>query len=338
MLPKKDSRLFGQFFSVEEKPFCVWMTEETNHSFLNGIDTDYFWYLAETHGKQLEGEHKLKSAISLKLAYYQGIETFFMLLFAAVFAPKGVPGWLLKCRTEQLREILQSVKEGKPPKFPYIELEGWSWKYLSELITNVLFENAENKDQLIGWFSEMWEKFANDFCQKHTIAEYNSIKHGFRVNASKGPTLKFSPPENTNDGRDSTVFNSEFGINFFSQKEIPSTSDTNLNHHFILTACHVNLNPRYLTEWIHMVSMSIKNVVAFLYFLNGYQHDNLQIMRPANEETFALLKPKTDDLTFIAFSPNLYTKDVIQITKEKILGELSKPILKINQTKRTGTQ
>lgn len=325
MLPKKDIGIVGQYFSVLGKPYCVWMAKDSNLHFLKNLDTDYFWYLADTHSKQLNGEHKLRSAISLKLAYYQGIEAFFMLLFSSFFSPKSVCGWLLKCRTEQVRDILQSVKDGVAPKYLQIELDTWSWLSISRFVTGTIFGNTENKDQLIGWFSEMWKKFADDFCEQHAIDEYNGIKHGLRVNAGKGPSFKISPPENNSDGRQPTVLSSDFGINFFSQKKILNSEGSELGHHFVLQSCHVNIDPTYLAHWVCMVSMSIKNVVALLFYLNDYPMDNLFTLKPADENTLKLLKPKTNELLHCSFSPDLYTKDVMHITKEKILNGISKP-------------
>ena len=103
-------------FVIDETPYACWDWELTrkNLEFLEGIDADYFRYVAETNGANLEGEDKHRAALSLRLAYSQGLETLFALLCSAVQAPQCVVGWMLSYKNEELQQLVQKITESYP--------------------------------------------------------------------------------------------------------------------------------------------------------------------------------------------------------------------------------
>lgn len=121
MQEHQDKDLQGRCFTVGDKPFCAWFQKGTTKAFLRGIDTKYFFYLAEIHSQNLDGENKEKAIIALRTAYHQGLETFFMLLFATLQAPNSIVGWLLKCKTQQVHKFVKDISNGG---LPFI----WKWK------------------------------------------------------------------------------------------------------------------------------------------------------------------------------------------------------------------
>lgn len=46
------------------------------------------------------------------------------------------------------------------------------------------FDLVDERDihRLQGLFSTLWYRFAGDYLNENLIAEYNSLKHGFRIN------------------------------------------------------------------------------------------------------------------------------------------------------------
>ena len=87
------------FFLVGERPFCLWDQDinKLNSNFLNGIDPEYFEYLADTNfeklGDETEDIHQ-HAALAIRAAFSQGLETLFALIFASVQAPHCVPAWM----------------------------------------------------------------------------------------------------------------------------------------------------------------------------------------------------------------------------------------------------
>ena len=69
-------------FAVADTPYCVWGRDlsDRNLRFLDGVDADYFIYIAETHLGHIEGEHAQRASVALRAAYHLSLETFFSLI------------------------------------------------------------------------------------------------------------------------------------------------------------------------------------------------------------------------------------------------------------------
>jgi hypothetical protein len=87
------------------------------------MDTRYFQYQAETHGKNLDGENRQRAAVALRTSYYHGLETLFMLIFAVWQSPHCIVGWLSKCEHwPELDVDLDLERIEHPEKFPLVAL------------------------------------------------------------------------------------------------------------------------------------------------------------------------------------------------------------------------
>lgn len=101
-------------FAVADEPHCVWGWDlaERNLRFLDGLDEEYFHYIAEVHQDHLNETQAQKAAIALRANYHLSLETLFGLIGAAVQAPDCAVAWLLKARTEQIRSLTKSLVDG----------------------------------------------------------------------------------------------------------------------------------------------------------------------------------------------------------------------------------
>jgi hypothetical protein len=311
-------------FVVGDKPYCVWYGKGTTEAFLRGIDTRYFLYLADVHMKNLDGENKESASIALRTAYHQGLETFFMLLFATLQAPNSVVGWLLKCKTHQLHRFVKDVSVGKLPFIWKWKLKAVSWDGISELINGRLFADRADCIKIQENFARVWEKLASDYIEPHFGNEYNSFKHGFRASIGSGPTLTFNSPDQNE--KPPFVLSSEYGTWFNVVKGLENVEQgSHLDHHFILEHCHVSSDPKITASALCMIAMSIHNIVAFLKILNGFPIEEIQIMNPTNEETFQtfLKPPEKIGLGYVAMSINI-KKETVSLTKQQIMERLTK--------------
>ena len=85
-------------FVINDIAFACWDWElgRKNIEFLEGIDSEYFAYVANLHIMHInDDENKHRAALSLRLAYSHGLETLFALLCSAVQAPQCTIGWVL---------------------------------------------------------------------------------------------------------------------------------------------------------------------------------------------------------------------------------------------------
>jgi len=90
---------------------------------------EYFVNVALHNDKQLEENEKNFAALSIRLAYFHGIETFFSLICATLQAPECVVGWLRKYSVNSLRKMVEDINSGQniktkngPHQFSYEEL------------------------------------------------------------------------------------------------------------------------------------------------------------------------------------------------------------------------
>ncbi len=317
--------LDNRAFTVGDKPYCAWYGKGTTEAFLRGIDTQYFQYLAETHAQSFDGEHKEKAVIALVTAYHHGLETLFMLLFATLQAPNCIVGWLLKCESNGLQKFVKGASAGELPFIWKWKLEKDSWEGISGLINGMVFNGRDDCIKMQECFARVWEKLASDYTEKYFKDEYNSFKHGFRASIGSGPTLSFhsqnQPKENP-----SLVLSSDYGSWFNVVKELEGVKQgSHLDHHFVLEHCHVNLEPQTIASALCMISMSINNIVAFLRIIHDFPPEQIQCMRPVNEEAFQtfLKSPEKLGLKYVAMGLKVNTKTV-SLTKQQIMEQLTK--------------
>lgn len=169
-------------FAVWDDVFCCWAHNlvESNERFLTSIDGEYFNYVAHRHLDQIDGEERHRAAVPLRAAYHQGLETLFSLLGALAQASGAVPAWIPKCSNATLREIVDALRAGRT----ILTQDGPQPVSLSDLAA-LIHQFCWPDDQPAGAtgerFGRLWNRFAHDFLDLHQVAEYNSLKHGFRV-------------------------------------------------------------------------------------------------------------------------------------------------------------
>ena len=81
-------------FVIHETPFACWDWDlrKKNPEFLEGIDADYFSYVAELNAEPIEVDDKQRAAVSLRLGYSHGLEALLALVCSAVQAPQCAVG------------------------------------------------------------------------------------------------------------------------------------------------------------------------------------------------------------------------------------------------------
>lgn len=313
-------------FCVDEKPYCVWNYHDSNESFLRGIDTQYFLYLASTHSAHLDGEHQERAVLALSNAYYHGLETFFMLVYAALQAPRCVSGWLLKCWPEQLRDLVDKSLAGQLPKACRWKMTDGSWEQISNLVHDRLLQETPEDAELKILFAELWRRFARDYRQSFREAEYNSFKHGFRMRLGDGGTISWDNKPNAGEAIETrpakTTLSSGFGSIFCTAKPLEGANNPDLKHHFSLSHCQANIDIKQLSKNLVLLGVSIHNVVAFLKRVNEFPQEEITVARPDQREAFSCSESKPGSLLFMEATEGIREAEIEPFTKEQILERL----------------
>jgi len=315
-------------FVIYETPFACWdwNLREKNIEFLEGIDADYFSYVANLNLGHVNDEDRHRAAVSLRLAYSHGLETLFSLLCSAVQAPQCAIGFILNYRNTDLLNLVKKISN-KEPVYTKFRQTPVSWGSLAEHIHSGLAYEEEKKVWIQRGFGKLWSWFANEFADENMTLEYNCIKHGLRarpggfdlaVGREDTPGIP-APSENM-----VSLGGSAFGSSYFVKE-------------FVATRDKLNFRPRrHARNWsIHnlangliLISMSINNVVSWLRSVNGVPMNKCRFMNPVSEDRFE--EPWKESV-----GVNHASMDLV-ITAEHVIPSSAEDILQSYQVTQSG--
>jgi hypothetical protein len=270
-------------FVVDERPFACWDWKllEKNIEFLEGIDANYFRYIAETHNEHVEGDSKHRAALALRLAYSHGLETLFALLCSVIQAPQCVVGWMLTYRNVDLVNLVRKISR-EEAVYTVFKKKPVTWKSLAVYIHNGIGHEQEKKLWIQEGFGKLWSWFADDFLSEDFNREYNGIKHGLRVRPggfSLAMGFEDIPGVPASPDKMMTIASSEFGSSYFVGEVIAPLNFRPRRH------CR-NWNLHHLVNGLIFTSMSINNVVSWLRTYNGVTPAKCQYINPSSKDLF----------------------------------------------------
>lgn len=275
-------------FVINETPYACWDWElqKKNLEFLESIDPDYFSYIVKINSENLEGDDKQKAAISLRLAYSHGLETFFALICSLIQAPYCTIGWMLNYRTSELVNIVRKITSRTPVLSRFRETPV-TWQLLATLIHGNLGSTTGKSEWIKKGFEKLWLQFAKDFTDENFSFEYNSLKHGLRarfggfhlyVGHEDTPGV-LAPPEKM-----MCLCSSEFGTSYYCRENFIPKNKVN----FRPRRHSRNWSPLNLANGLLLLSMSIENTLSFLRILNGAPPEKCKFSNPITEDQFEL--------------------------------------------------
>jgi hypothetical protein len=226
------------------------------------------------------------AALAIRTIYSQALETLFALLLAAVQAPLCPHAWILKYRTSELRSLVENIDNRNQILWKLKE-ETYSWDVVSNYIhMSLILEQDKDKEEIVKkGFSKFWSRLASEFIKNDFTKEYNSIKHGLRIRSGgfflaigkENEPGKTAPPENMR-----MVGKGEYGSTFNVSKRIDK-----LHHHFQIKKTSRNWSPTDIAWSLHLISMSILNIINALKILNGDEATKVKFHWPSDLNVFA---------------------------------------------------
>jgi len=315
-------------FMVDNKPYCLWSDKSIKEyifEFLDNIDPTYFVYQANTNLKKLNyKKYKQHAALAIRTAYSHGLETLFSLLCASIQAPNCVPGWLLLCSNAQLCSIVNKINSREQVNTLFKQHPS-DWRKISLAIhAPLILEDKEKEKSIKNRFGELWSRWASDFLSETFSKEYNSIKHGFRVRPggfSLAMGIEEIPGVHAPQENMRLMGKSEFGSSFLDYIKIGE-----IKHHIQLRRNSRNWDPEDMALGLHLISISISNIVSFLKVLNGVDATKVKFNWPRDTETFREPWKRTSSLGVTSLSgfSNIIPVELITKYSEDNLKDLYK--------------
>jgi len=242
---------------VNEEPYCIWEHDlkSRNKEFLESIDVDYFDYVLRTN---LNADDKKRAAVSLRMSFHHALETMFSLLGSYIQAPDCTYAWLIKCSTNNLREIVERINRHDKALFTKLKMTDVSWNAIAETVFYCYAPGTEKNKKTIELFARLWQRLAHEFLDQNYIDEYNSLKHGFRIRAggfslAVGLEHQYGVPSPADEMK--LIGTSEYGSSFFKLEPIgPDKKNRSLRSRRL----SLNWKIEKTTLLIQLISMSIK--------------------------------------------------------------------------------
>jgi len=281
--------VYRYVFAVNDDAYCVWEHDlpERNERFLRHLDTGYFAYVAERHVEALDGIENQRAAVALRSEYYHGLEALFSLLGGLAQAPGCVAGWLSKCPTRALMQLVEGLSQGRPV-LTQRGRQSVSMGDLSAIVHTHAWQDESPGGATAARFGALWHRFAADFLNESFRQEHNSIKHGFRVAAGgftlrigREPSYGVRPPESELH----TIGHSPRGTTFYAPEAIPGLPKAS-KHHFRIRRTSLNWRAEAMAQRLHLLAWSVNNVISELRALNGVDATTVQFQRPEDPDAF----------------------------------------------------
>jgi hypothetical protein len=271
-------------FVIDETPHCLWDWNLKRHTlnFLDTVDPEYFGYIAEVHRESLSGDQQQRAALAIRTAYSQGLEALFAFLGATIQAPDCPHGWLARYWPHELRALTRKIQQHRAVLSRF-DLKPVSWESISTAVHLFSLEDKEMETRIKRLFGQLWARFAGDFLNEKARQEYNGIKHGFRIKPGGfrlAVGLEAQPGVPAPPERMVTIGQSNFGSSFFIAERI---YDNKI--HFRMRRFSRNWNPENIVHGLHLISMSLSNIVSFLRHYN-HGTGEMQFVWPEDEGLF----------------------------------------------------
>lgn len=320
----------SSIYAVLDELYCVWEVDlrSRNLAFLKGIDAEYFEYLATSSIDALDNdESKMRAAASLRLGFYNGIETLFLLLGALLQAPDCAYAWVAQCKTGQLRELLRRIDDGDSSLLLKVTLEPLTWMRIAKGVMAYSNSDPSKADRNGELFGRLWKSLASEYSHDTNIKEYNSLKHGFRVSHG-GFNLVFGteheygvspPPEELK-----SIGGSEFGSTFYVLEQIGGSEKANRSRRSRQVS--VNWSAERMVLALQLISMSIRNIISCLEILNGAKPSEVRFLRPSEDEDFDRPWEYTPGILNMNVDFVLPEGDALKTTKEQLMDEWLKAL------------
>lgn len=169
--------IYNKEFEIESRDF-----ESDMSSYISTLNSNYFTYKYASYLGNRPDDNSEMMHIALRHLYAQVIESNIALLCASLQTLWAIPAWMILYRNPELKKMAQVLKDrGRLPK---MKLDFNPEVFAETLVfrcTGKTKEIEEYRDLILG-LQYAIEYMINDHLDVNFQNEYNSIKHGNRVN------------------------------------------------------------------------------------------------------------------------------------------------------------
>lgn len=310
-------------FVVDETPYSIWASDlhDRNLRYVESIDPAYFDHIAELHGPLIGTDKDEYAAIAIRIAYSHALETLFALICSTIQAPDAVIGWMLRYQNKELESLVGKIHRSQQIKSVFDIGEHPSWEKFADIIFRHPPVGAGELN-VKAEFSALWSRLAHDFLNESRAQEYNSMKHGMRIDAggfTLAVGLETTPGTPAPPSAMRSLGGSKYGSSFYTVEKLQNTTN------FSARKNSLNWSPESLLMRLHLISDSISNIVTFLKIFNNVNPSELQYVIPTDTTIFQRAWEIKHSISSFNMDMVIDANSITPISKEEILKAYKDP-------------
>jgi hypothetical protein len=274
-------------FAILDRGVRIWTSADNDASerFLQGVNPDFFMYLAGAHQRALheagdDEKARMDAALGIRLSFGMALESLMAFLCATLQAPHCVYGWLSLYSNGELREMVRRIREGRSIRVDELfRSDPITWEHMASTIFRPMRnDHPDAYAAAVERHSRAWKMLADSFLSEDARNEYNAIKHGFRT---RPETIDITiEPE----GVQPIVLKNPFANHFPVVVQKVDGNGKRRKCHYDLKNTVVSLEPDRCVAAMAIVAQSLHNVRNWLR----------AVLRQTTDLTFRQFEPAKD--------------------------------------------
>jgi hypothetical protein len=199
------------------------------------------------------------------------------------------------------------------------------WSQVGAEVHRHAYEGEQPSGATAARFGTLWSRLADDFCDENLTAEFNSIKHGLRVNAGGfvlrvGVEAEYGAPPPASEMQ--TLGGSQFGTTFHVPERIPDGGMSHDDMHFRIRRRSLNWSAESVAGSLLLISMSCNNIVSAIRALNGADPGTLRFQRPADPAAFDAPWATSPGVTASDMDLTIGEDEIRRFSRDEVLAEI----------------
>ena len=282
-----------EIYFVLNRPYCLWSSAcaSDNDDFIKSVNSKFYGRMSKQLSRRNLANDRTRAETGgiARIFWHHAIETFLTLVGATLQGPRATHSYFHMCRNDDLREIGRLIQLGERLPVELIKFNKPGWPGIFEAIFSLTpwHEDGMTAEFFTRFIKEAVGSFLSDL---HRL-EYNSLKHGMRVNVGAS-RLEIGPSKGEPDQAKKFVIGSKDSSHLLAIKPVPNVSKRAAKIHHQIERVTLGWSLERTIQDLDILAMAIDNQRSILRHILGEATNKLRFVRPGfnaqgKEEYFA---------------------------------------------------
>lgn len=280
-----ESPLPRELYFVLDRPYSLWSSRCAldNDHFIKSLNAKFYSRLSSQLGRRKLSNDVIRSEVGgvARIFWHQAIETFITLVGATLQAPRACHGFFTHCKNEDVRQVGSALQRGERLPFEAVVLAETGWGGLFKAVFSITkwHDDGVTAEFFTRAVREMVSSYLSDL---HRL-EYNSIKHGMRVNFGSSQ-LEITSHDKEDSERNKIVLGSKDSSHLLALRPAGNLSRKKAKIHHQVERITLGWSLERTIQDLGLLSMAIENVRNLLLHALGSSPNKLRFVRPSMDD------------------------------------------------------